>query len=73
MEGERNMTTMTSAPAVQAIGSAAFGRLETQEPLTNAQIESIARGLLAQLTLEEKIGMMSGESRSTEIALFEPA
>ena len=38
------------------MGSAAFGGLETREPLTEAQIDGIARGLLAQLTLEEKIG-----------------
>ena len=44
------------------MGSAAFGGLETREPLTEAQIDGIARGLLAQLTLEEKIGMMSGDT-----------
>jgi hypothetical protein len=34
----------------------AFGALETREPLSPEQIDGIARGLLAQLTLEEKIG-----------------
>jgi beta-glucosidase len=46
----------------KATGSAAFGILETQEPLTNGQIEGITRELLAQLSLDEKIGMMSGDT-----------
>ena len=40
----------------------AFGGLETSEPLTEAQIEGIARGLLAELSLDEKIGMMHGDT-----------
>jgi beta-glucosidase len=41
----------------------AFGALETREPLTDARIDAIARELLAQLSLEEKIDMMSGGHR----------
>ena len=56
--------TMPSATStsIPAMGSAAFGGLETREPLTEAQIDGIARGLLAQLTLDEKIGMMHGDT-----------
>jgi hypothetical protein len=51
----------TGAPTVQQTGTTtAFGGLETREPLTAAQIDGIARELLAQLSLEEKIDMMSG-------------
>jgi beta-glucosidase len=39
----------------------AFGTLETTETLTLEQIEAKARDLLAQLTLDEKIGMMDGD------------
>lgn len=39
----------------------AFGSLETQEVLSEAQIEALARKLLEQLTLDEKIKMMSGD------------
>ena len=42
------------------MGSAAFGDLETREPLTDAQIDAVARGLLAQPSLDEKISMMHG-------------
>jgi beta-glucosidase len=42
------------------MGSAAFGSLETHEPLTDAQIDAIARGLLLQLSLDEKISTMHG-------------
>jgi beta-glucosidase len=48
--------------AVPAPSAAAFGALETSEPLTDAQIDGIARGLAAQLTLEEKLRMMSGDA-----------
>jgi hypothetical protein len=39
----------------------AFGELETREKLDDAQIEARARALLGQLTLDEKIKMMSGD------------
>ena len=39
----------------------AFGNLETRQSLTDVQIDGIARNLLAQLTLEEKMAMMSGD------------
>ena len=39
----------------------AFGALTTTESLTDAQIEERAQGLLDQLTLEEKIGLMDGD------------
>lgn len=41
----------------------AFGGLETAAALTDAQIDAKARELLAQLTLDEKIKMMSGDTR----------
>ena len=41
---------------------AAFGALETPAALTPPQIDAQARGLLAQLTLDEKIGLMSGDT-----------
>lgn len=40
----------------------AFGGLETREQLSDAQIDARARELLAQLTLDEKIKMMSGDA-----------
>jgi beta-glucosidase len=43
------------------IGSA-FGELETTETLTMDQIEAKAHDLLAQLSLDEKIGLMSGDT-----------
>src|SRR3954469_14411580 len=42
-------------------GESAFGMLETSVALTPDQIETKARELLAQLTLDEKIWMMSGD------------
>lgn len=51
------MTSTGSPPA-----RAAFGALETPAALTPRQIDAKARGLLAQLTLEEKIGLMSGDT-----------
>jgi beta-glucosidase len=39
----------------------AFGGLETPEPLSDAQIDTLAHELLVQLTLDEKIKMMSGD------------
>ncbi len=39
----------------------AFGGLETAEPLSDEQIDARARELLGQLTLDEKIKMMSGD------------
>lgn len=39
----------------------AFGGLETSAPLSDAQIDAKARQLLAELTLDEKIKMMSGD------------
>ena len=51
---------MTSADPSPA--RAAFGALETPATLTPAQIDAKARGLLAQLTLDEKLGMMQGDT-----------
>ena len=42
--------------------SPAFGQLETSETLTNAQIEEQASALLTQLTLDEKLGLMDGDT-----------
>ena len=44
------------------LGARAFGALETRQLLTDPQIDGIARELLAQLSLEEKFGMMSGDT-----------
>ena len=41
--------------------SVAFGSLETEEHLTAEQIEMRTQKLLAQLSLDEKLGMMSGD------------
>ncbi len=49
-------------PADPSLPRAAFGALETPATLTPAQIDAKARSLLAQLTLDEKIGMMSGDT-----------
>jgi hypothetical protein len=61
---EKDMATSTSIPGVEARASdeqtGAFPGLETSEPLTDAQIEGIAHELLDQLSLEEKVEMMSG-------------
>jgi hypothetical protein len=54
------MGAMAVSPWTQDTGSVAFGELETRQPLTRAQIDGIARELLARLSLEEKIDMMSG-------------
>jgi beta-glucosidase len=39
-----------------------WGALAAAQPLTPAQIEDKARGLLAQMTLPEKLGQMAGDS-----------
>jgi len=41
---------------------AAFGALETAASLTPSEIEARARELLAQLSLEEKLGLMDGDT-----------
>ena len=51
------MTTPSSSPS-----SVAFGALETSSVLTAAQIDARARELLAQLTLDEKLGLMDGDT-----------
>jgi beta-glucosidase len=45
-----------------AAASAAFGALETRASLTEPQIEARARDLLGQLTLDEKLGLMDGDT-----------
>lgn len=52
-----DMTSPTLSPS-----QAAFGALTTSEPLTPAQIEARALALRAQLSLEEKIHLMSGDT-----------
>ncbi len=42
--------------------SIAFGRLETSATLTPTQIDARARELLAQLSLDEKLGLMDGDT-----------
>lgn len=39
-----------------------WGALQTAQPLSEEQIEAKARELLAQMTLDEKIGQMSGDT-----------
>ena len=51
---------MTSADRSPA--RAAFDALETPKTLTPAQIDAKARALLAQLTLDEKLGTMHGDT-----------
>jgi len=43
--------------------SVAFGALETAAKLSDSEIEAKAKALLAQLTLDEKLGMMDGDTR----------
>ena len=50
---------MQHKPSTQ---KSAFGGLETAEKLSPEQIDARARGLLGQLTLDEKIKMMSGDA-----------
>jgi hypothetical protein len=50
----------SSASASEMDGSSAFGALETSSKLTDAQIEALANEILDQLSLEEKVDMMSG-------------
>lgn len=42
--------------------SVAFGRIETPATLAPAQIDARARELLSQLTLDEKLGLMDGDT-----------
>ncbi len=51
---------MTATPPSPA--GAAFGALETPAALTPGQIDARARALFAQLTLDEKLGMMDGDT-----------
>ncbi len=51
------MTTPSSSTS-----TAAFGALETASALTDTQIDARARELLAQLTLDEKLGLMDGDT-----------
>ena len=44
------------------LGARAFGAFETRQSLTDPQIDGIARELLAQLSLEEKFGMIRRHS-----------
>jgi beta-glucosidase len=48
----------TPSPA----SSVAFGGLETAATLTSEQIDQRARDLVAQLTLDEKLGLMNGDT-----------
>ncbi|HEY4247152.1 MAG TPA: glycoside hydrolase family 3 C-terminal domain-containing protein [Lacunisphaera sp.] len=50
-----------ASPSLSPSG-AAFGALETKATLTPAQIDLSARELLSQLTLDEKLGLMDGDT-----------
>ena len=52
------MVTQTAAPAATP---AAFGALETSASLSPEQIDARAKELLAQLTLDEKMNLMSAD------------
>ena len=52
-----------TVPAQPFNPSDAFGKLETAEKLSDAQIEAKASTLLAQLTRDEKLGLMDGDLR----------
>ena len=54
------MVTQTAAPVTGA-ASTAFGALETSARLNSEQIDERAKELLAQLTLDEKVNMMSAD------------
>lgn len=49
-------------PVATPSANPAFGALETATALTGAQIDARARELLAQLTLDEKLGLMDGDT-----------
>ncbi len=48
--------------ALSSSAGAAFGALETATVLTPEQIDARARDLLGQLTLDEKLGLMDGDT-----------
>ena len=52
---------MTVENSPENLGAFVLGRLEASQALSDAQIDAVARGLLSQLTLQEKIDKMSGE------------
>lgn len=54
--------------------STAFGGLETAAQLTDAQIEDKAKELLSQLSLDEKLGLMDGDTRfwAGQIEMMQP-
>ena len=54
------MVTQTAAPVTGA-ASTAFGALETSARLNSEQIDERAKELLAQLTLDEKVNLMSAD------------
>ncbi|HWA84817.1 MAG TPA: glycoside hydrolase family 3 C-terminal domain-containing protein [Opitutus sp.] len=51
-----------AAETPSSASRAAFGALETTQTLASAQIDARARELLAQLTLDEKLGLMDGDT-----------
>ncbi|MGH7995558.1 MAG: beta-glucosidase family protein [Opitutaceae bacterium] len=53
---------MTSLPPSASGASAAFGALETPSALTPDEIDARARELLGQLTSDEKLGLMDGDT-----------
>jgi len=53
---------LTIPAASSSQSSAAFGALETAQALTPGQIDARTRELLAKLTLDEKLGLMDGDT-----------
>ena len=60
--GRFALAQSVDSAATQNVGLRAFSALETGQRLTPTQIDAIARDLLSKLALEEKIGLMSGDS-----------
>lgn len=54
--------------------STAFAKLETAEQLTEAQIDDKAKALLNQLSLDEKLGLMDGDTHfwAGQIEMMQP-
>ncbi|RPJ49703.1 MAG: glycoside hydrolase family 3 protein, partial [Chloroflexi bacterium] len=57
--GRQKESIMTTAPSIT---NEPFGKLETTQVYSADQVDAAARELLAQLTLDEKIKMMSGDA-----------
>jgi beta-glucosidase len=57
-----SLVARARAALAQTGGSPTFAALQSPETLTPAQADTAARDLLSKLTLDEKIGLMSGDA-----------